>query len=386
MRIALVIGRYDAKGGGAERWTDQHTRQLLAHGHEVHLFARSFREAPPGASCHAVDVGRRGLVPQRLRFAERCEAALRRASFDVIHDMGDGWYADIFMPHHGTRAAAFEQNTRQLPAFLRGPRRCALRWLPRYRSFRQLEQRQYAPQAGRWFVALSAMVRDHMLHHHHVPPEQIKVIYNGVDLNRFRPCTNPAARDQLRARLGFGTETVFLFIAHNFQLKGLGPLLRALASLVRARRPVGLVVVGAGELLKYSRLAHRLGCAEAVRFVGSQPDAVPYYHAADVYAQPTFYDPCSLVVLEAMATGLPVITSRNNGVSELMENGREGFVLREPDELAELADAMTTLTDPGLRMNFARTAYHRGKQHSQTRNYNELLRLYDARVSLRSVA
>ena len=384
MRIALVIGRYHARGGGAERWTDQHARRLLERGHRVELLARSFTDPPAEAVCHAIDPRKavtaapRAWAPfsDRLGFASATAQLLARLDVDVVHDMGDGWRADLFMPHHGTRIGGFERNNALLPAPTRALRGLAQRWMPRYREFADLERLQYAPEPGKRFVALSNMVREHMIGHHQVPTESIRVVHNGVDIDRFRPPAETDSRWTTRRRLGFSGETVFLLVAHNYRLKGLDPLLRAFGRLLGAGHRVGLIVVGSGSTRRYRQLAIRLGCAHMTRFVGPQPDPLACYHAADVYAHPTYYDPCSLVVLEALACGLPVITTRHNGAGELLGSGIEGAVISEPDDVPALTERMGRYLDDDLRASASRAARAVACRNSLDRNFDALLSLY----------
>lgn len=376
MKVALVIGNYDARGGGAERWTDGYARRLLGRGLEVHLVARAFNQPPDNAICHRVDT-LSGWQPERVRFAMHAENFLRQQPFDIIHDMGDGWYCDLFMPHHGTRSGGFAQNTRLLPAPIRWSRQVAQRILPRYRAFRALESRQYLPRPRKCFVALSGMVRDDMCKYHRLPKESIRVIYNGVDLQRFQPAPNPETRAALRQQWGFGEETVFLLVAHNFKLKGLDALLFAFSKLCKSGAKVGLVVVGNDRISPYKRQSQWLGCARNTRFLGNQPDSVPCFQAADVYVHPTFYDPCSLVVLEALACGLPVITSRYNGVSELLTPGREGFVLSQPRDVDCLEICMHRMLDGSFRQQASFAARRLAELHSLEHNTNQLLELYE---------
>src|SRR5207253_786256 len=104
-------------------------------------------------------------------------------------------------------------------------------------------------------------------------------------------------------------------------------------------RPIRLLVCGGGAIGPFRRLAGQLGLGEAVRFAGFYPDIRGGYWASDFFVQPTYYDPCSLVVFEALACGLPVITTSCNGASELMTDGREGYILTAPDALGELVGA-----------------------------------------------
>ncbi|QDU59826.1 Lipopolysaccharide core biosynthesis protein RfaG [Planctomycetes bacterium Pan216] len=375
MRIALVIGRYNATGGGAERWTDRHARWLLAHGHDVHLVSGGFSGLPEGATAHEVTVARRCAKP-RLAFAEKAEEIVRRGSFDVVHDMGDGWTSDLFMPHHGTRRGGFEQNSLLVPRWLRPTRGLARQLLPRYREFDELESRQYEPVAGRLFVALSHMVREHMMGYYGVAEEQIRIVPNGVDPNRFHPDEHGETRARMRRELAVEDAVVYLLIAHNFRLKGLDPLLEALATLRSRGRSAVVVVVGAGRVAPYQRMADRLGILDAVRFAGSRDDALPYYQAADVYVQPTYYDPCSLVVLEALACGLPVVTTRHNGAGELMEPGVSGAVIETPTDVRGLAEAMDSFHEEEVRRVASVAARCNALENTIDHNAERLLSLY----------
>jgi UDP-glucose:(heptosyl)LPS alpha-1,3-glucosyltransferase len=124
----------------------------------------------------------------------------------------------------------------------------------------------------------------------------------------------------------------------------------------------------------------------SVTFLGPVDDAAPCYAAADLYVQPTFYDPCSLVVLEALASGLPVITSRYNGVAELLTPGREGFVLHDPADVNELASRLEALLDPQLRRRCGDAARRLALDHTFDRNCDELVAIYRDLAPLRRQA
>lgn len=374
MRIALVIGDYHATGGGAERWTDRHARQLLARGHAVHVIARSFTGLPDDIQSHQVEIPRHLKRSPRLAFADRAEQIARELAADAVHDMGDGWHADLFMPHHGTRIGGFKQNSKLLPRHLQWTRPLAWKSLPRYREFAELERRQYAPQPGKRFIALSQFVARHMREHYAVPDSAIRIVPNGVDTAWFTPETSPRRRSLMRRKLGFDSAVIFLIVAHNFRLKGLDELLLAFANL--ANQNVALVVAGNGSDKKYSQIVSRLGIREKVRFVGSWPDPRPLYRAADVYVQPSYYDPCSLVALEALASGLPVITTSHNGAGELLTEGEHGYVISEPNDIDALTDRMNRLVEPDIRGRMSDQARSLACRWSQERNLATIESLY----------
>jgi UDP-glucose:(heptosyl)LPS alpha-1,3-glucosyltransferase len=145
---------------------------------------------------------------------------------------------------------------------------------------------------------------------------------------------------------------------------------------VRRGEPLRLVVAGGKRLAPYRRFAEHCGAGLATTFLGAVDDAAPYYAAADIYAQPTFYDPCSLVVLEALATGLPVITSRYNGAGELITPGQEGYILQDPGDADELEHFLHELLDPQKRYPMQDAARRLAIAHSLDRNCSEILGVY----------
>lgn len=384
MKIGLVLDCYDPRRGGVEQWTHQFANQLLHAGHEVHVVARSFAvgAAAPELECHAIDCG-----ASRARFAAAAEATLRRLNLDVVHDTGCGTYADVFQPHGGSRVAAFEQNLALMPAWQRPWKRAFARWLPRYREFAALSKRQYA-RDGRIVLALSRMVAADLNRFHGVPLEQQRIIYNGVDTVRFSPARCEEYRDVVRERLGLLDEVLLLIVAHNFRLKGVPTLLEAAAQLNRAGLPIHVAIAGGKRVEPYASKAFRLGLGECTTFLGSIDDVVPYYAAADIYVQPTFYDPCSLVVLEALASGLPVVTTRHNGAGELITPGREGEILANPEDAEALATALTPLiASQERRQSMGEAARRLASHHTLEKNCQQITAVYEqiaARKSTRT--
>lgn len=380
MKIGLVIESLDPRRGGAEQWTTQFAAWLVQAGHEVHVVASSF--SPEVAKLGVIE-HRLSATGSRIEFAQAAERRLDELRLDVTHDMGYGWHCDIFQPHGGSRAAANEQNLLLAPCCLRTVKRQAARYLPRYREFHRLAMAQYMAD-DRLFIALSKMVARDFERHHGVYREKIRLVYNGVDLERYSPEHQRRYRAVVRDELGVADhETLLLIVAHNFRLKGVPTLLASVASMTRAGRPVRLAVVGGKRQPAFARLAARLGAAQATTFVGPVDDAVPYYAAADVYVQPTYYDPCSLVALEALASGLPVVTSRYNGAGELITPGIEGWIVNYPANADELTECLLPLLEPAVRARMALAARRLALEHSFDLNCRELLAVYEEVVTRR---
>ena len=189
----------------------------------------------------------------------------------------------------------------------------------------------------------------------------------------------------VRRRLGLDDGTLLLLIvAHNFPLKGVPALLTAMGRMAARRRPVHLAVVGGKHLERWEQAARRQGARSSVTFTGSVRDTVPFYAAADAYVHPTFHDSCSLVVLEALASGLPVVTSRFNGASELITEGVEGFVLPDPADVNGLLEKLDPLFKVPTRREMGQAARRLALQRTLQRNVDEVLAVYDEVIETRA--
>lgn len=380
MRVALVLEQFDPLRGGLERWSWRFAAEILKRGHEVHVLAKRFAGPPRDLPIIA---HRLQGTRSRLGFAQAAQEKLLWLAPDVIHDMGCGWYCDVFHPHGGSWTSLSERKLLLLPAWKRPLKRAVDRLLPRQREFRALLLRQYVDN-GQLLVALSRTVAEDFQRFHGVPAERIRIVYNGVDTDRFSPAARPRHRRAVRRRLGISEEKVVgLIVAHNFRLKGVPTLLRAIGRLTAQRLPVHLIVVGGNRLRPWRRTAAQLGIDRAVSFVGPQDQMAPYYAAADICVHPTFYDTCSLVVLEAAASGLPIVTTRINGVSELLSDAVDSLLISDPADADELAERVRTLLDGPLRQRMGDAARQMALRHTLRRNVDEILAVYEEAVHTR---
>ncbi|MDI6865133.1 glycosyltransferase family 4 protein, partial [Thermodesulfovibrio yellowstonii] len=142
-------------------------------------------------------------------------------------------------------------------------------------------------------------------------------------------------------------------VGSGFKRKGVDTLLKALTIL--KDQEIFLIVIGKGDIKQYLKMCKNLDIEKKVLFLGIRKDIENFYALADLFILPTIYDPFSNATLEAMATGLPVITTKNNGASELIEEGKEGFSLEDPFNHLELADKINLALKDIERMgDFAR--------------------------------
>lgn len=377
VKIGLVLEQFDPRRGGLEHWTWQFARQLVRRGHEVHVVAFEFSDDAAGEGIIAHQLK---MPASRLERADLLATELPRMGFDIVHDMGIGWAADIIHPHGGSTRALWEHNLMRIPKW----RQIRFWREKRYRELAELERRQHANRNA-IIVAVSQMVVSHFEMFHGLPRQRLRLIYNGVDVNTFTPANRDRYRHATRKQLGVGDEVLFLMLAHNLLLKNADAIIRAAAELIGLGAPFRLVIAGGKRPDRFVKLARKLEITEQVTFLGPV-DARPYYAAADVFVHPTWYDPCSLVTLEASSSGLPVITTGHNGASEFMNDGKEGFVLSHPADVSGLAERMRKLLDPGLRERMGEAGRALALQHTFEQQTMQFEKLYREIVAARSAA
>ena len=336
MRIALIRARYNPYGG-AERFMSRAIAALAARGESVTLIAREWDEAATreaGVTLRRCDPFHIGNVWRDWSFARAAHDIVAAGNFDLVqsHERIAGF--DIYRAGDGVHAEWLAQRRRVLsPAA-----RLGLSLNPYHRHVLDAERRMFADPRLRAVVCNSNMVRQEIRAHFGVPADKLHVIYNGVDGDVFHPRLRAAHRAAVRSKLGIAEAApLFLLVGSGFARKGVPVLLDALQRVPGARA----IVVGADK-----RLArYRDGAAAGAIFVGGQEDVRPYYGAADAFVLPTLYDPQPNAAIEALACGLPVITSTKCGAAELLEEGVSGFV-RDAADIAGFAAAMRLVTEP----------------------------------------
>jgi UDP-glucose:(heptosyl)LPS alpha-1,3-glucosyltransferase len=193
-------------------------------------------------------------------------------------------------------------------------------------------------------IAVSNFVRDDLIREFGLAPEKTFTIYNGVDLERFRPAADPSERAALRQKFVLpASARVVAFVGNGFARKGLGFLIEAWPLVAGG---AFLLVVGADRQSdKFARRAHALNVGGRVVFIGPQPDVEAIFHAVDAFAMPSLFEPFGNVVMEAMASGLPAMTSAYSGVAEVMPPSMRGFRVEHPDDVGEVALRLGALFD-----------------------------------------
>jgi UDP-glucose:(heptosyl)LPS alpha-1,3-glucosyltransferase len=389
MRLALNFQRIDPTRGGAETYVVDLCQRLARLGHEVDLFANSWKADALPAAVRPIFVEAPGWTKsERIwNFARNSEAALNQAKarYDCTIGLINTWHHDVIIPQGGVHAASLEANAKRYPAgwrrdaYVLGKRANPKAWI-----YGAIERRQYDPARKARVIAVSNMVRGHLERFHGVPRERIHVVPNAIDTARLAMDDPQAARSLFRDKMGLkADDLVALFVGHNYALKGLKPLLLALAERKRREsdsRPIHLLACGGGKPSRFRKLVEDLKLGETVHLLGFQPDIRPVFHASDFFVLPTYYDPCSLVVFEALACGLPVITTACNGAGELMTEGVEGFVIPEPDALDCLVQALEPMADDRTRNIMATHAKKLGIEQSFDQHVARLIEVIAPRA------
>jgi UDP-glucose:(heptosyl)LPS alpha-1,3-glucosyltransferase len=370
LRVALVLDRFTPHRGGLESWATRFAAWLLERGDEVHGVAFEYDHAamPPNLLRHSMP-----RPPGRLDRARALDACVASLPNALVHDFGLGWRYDLLHVHAGSRRTVLRQVIRARPL---GGKLLGL--LERVRAWheRHLERTQYTQGHGR-IVAVSQMVKRDLVRDYGVDPARIEVVWNGVDTVMFSPAYRERERPAARRRLELGEASTFLLVGHNYVLKGLPVALRALARLVQEGRAVRLCVVGNGPVDVFTREVARLGLGRHVQFHRGVTDTRPYLAASDVLLHPTFYDSCSLVVLEAWAMGVAAITTRWNGVRDLWPAAEHGWLVVEPGDTDAVAQAMRLALDPARRAGAGAVGRSVALAHSLESNFARIAAIYE---------
>jgi len=377
MRFATAIRNFSRSKGGAERYVVDLCSRMAKEGFEVHVYAEKWDEEIAGIFLHQVKTLPFPKSLRLLSFAIKATREMKSANYDVTLGVGNTLEADVLQPHGGVHWAWFWRSLRaydhpilwmiKLLGRILSPKQWASGWI---------EDRPYKRGNYSRIVAISDMVKEDIIQRYKVPEDRITVVYNGVDIERFHP-RNRQYREEIRKRFGVGEEFVILFVSHNFRMKGLSYLIKALAKIRKEDSfPFKLLVLGRDRQGPYLRLAKKMGVFGEVIFAGSTDEIQKYYGAADLLVHPTFYDACSLTVLEALASGLPVITTSSNGASGIISDVQEGSVLDDPRNIQILAGGILFFFQPGTLQEASRAARRLAQKYSHQQCHQEMVKVF----------
>lgn len=327
----LTIGfvrRGFSSGGGAESYLQRLAAGVAQAGHQVRLYTSA--EWP--AEMWNLGPVVRFDATSAIAFADELEKLQPRRECDVLMSLERIWRCDVYRAGDGVHRAWLERRNE-----IAGPLQKLSRLLNRKHSATlSLEESLFGKKGAGRVIANSRMVKEEIIRIYGYPGERIDVVYNGVPLELFRRAENRAS---LRSALGIASdEIVVLFAGSGWERKGLS---YATIAVDAQDMNLKLLVAGRGDSEKFPALS--------AQFLGVVRDMPLLYRAADIFLLPTLYDPFSNACLEAIAAGLPVITTKANGFSEIIESGRHGTVLEDPRDTLAMGDALEYWADPARR-------------------------------------
>ena len=349
-KIALIIERADIALGGAERSVFELAAALSALGLKVDTLAAKGKTN--AKNIHILCQNTPGNRTGYFTFAKVLKKHLSENHYDIIHSVLPFDFADVYQPRGGSFAEAilrnaasyqnkFVESCKRVTAFANFRRAILLR----------AERRLCKDSNGPVIVALSKYVAEQFKKHYGVSDDRIVVVPNGIKINKRIDIGHADnLRSQILAQLGLkeaDNPVFFLFVANNFRLKGLACLIKAmqLVSPNITERKAYLIVAGNDRTHKYRRFAKKLNVHRKIIFLGAVRHIQNALSITDVAVLPTFYDPSSRYILEAIAAGKPVITTEFNGAADLFVNERHGKVIDCAENIPALAQAISYFTD-----------------------------------------
>ena len=329
MRLAFLYRRL-ASEGGTEGDLYRTVAELARRGHDVHVFCADVRTtAPPGVSARRVPVVHAGRLARLLSFAWVApRMAAIAGPWDVVVGFGRTSRQDLIRCGGGTHRAYLDT--------MRASGARGSRLGPYHRAVLALEARQYRPGNFRRALAVSGRVKKEIVSGYSVPPELIRISYNGVDSVRFDVTRRPVLGQAVRGRFGLPADArLVLSVGSGFRRKGVDTLMRLWSD--DPPTDAWLMVVGADERIgAYRRAATRPPLSRRVVLTGPQASVEEFYAAADAVVVASLQEAFGNVVLEALAAGLPVVTSTRVGAAELLTGCLRDLLVDDPRDVEAL--------------------------------------------------
>lgn len=368
LNIALIHKKY-RPDGGAERFAAGTFAALAQHGLQLTLITRcghisgNYRLI----QCNPFFIGR---LWRDWGFERAVCKTLANHHFELVQSHERIPCCDVYRAGDGVHQEWLRQRKRTMGRL----RRLSIDWNPYHCYVNWADKRIFKSQQLKAIICNSKMVRDEMIEYFNPPADLLHIIYSGVDTQQFHPKLKNH-RDSIRQQLNIPYNTIlFIFVGSGFERKGLAAAINAMA---RLSGRAHLLVVGKDKhMSRYQHLCVQKGITEQVHFLGVQQDVKPYYGAADALVLPSLYDPFANVILEAMACGLPVVTSTKCGGAEFISEGQNGYVSDALD-IATLIQALKKLENQAHCQALGENARETVKPYTLSAMSVQMVRLYE---------
>lgn len=335
---------------GVERVMVECLNFLAARGHDTHALASEWDRAAlrPEVVCHQVPARALLSAGRVARFRRESSRALDTLKPDVTASFGVAAAPGSVVWMQSVHAAWLEVSRRTRTT--RERLRQSLN--PFHPMILRAEKQMLRAREYRRLIALTPEVRDDLVRFYGVPAGDVEVLPNGFSPAEFNPQDRRRDREAVRGQLGIPREaTVVLFVANEAGRKGLPQLLRAVSRL--RDKSLHVLAVGRFDPAPSVKVAALLGLGDRTHFHGASAQVARFYAAADVFALPTQYEAWGLVIVEAMACGLPVLTSKLAGAAVAVQEGWTGELLDDPRDETEIASKLDAVLDHRLRLGDA---------------------------------
>jgi UDP-glucose:(heptosyl)LPS alpha-1,3-glucosyltransferase len=346
MKIALIVRNYDRRGGISKYTTE--LAEYMVKQHEVHVFTASWKDVRDNKIIfHKIPVLTFDFLKKRKKhalniifevasFALCSYIALRNKKFDIVHVQGDYLGKIDIYTAHSCHKAWLDIFNKEKHGIVERLKKSAINPLHTMLLFIE----SHCIRSAKAVIAVSNGVGREVVKYYRIDGNKVSAIPNGVDCEQFSPPLRDAGRSEIRKLYKIkDDEFVIIFPAHEFKRKGLVQILEALKIL--ANEKICVLVVGKDNpeyfVKRFSRIESR------VIFAGEVQEIHRYYADSDAMVFPTDYEPFGLVLLEAMATGLPVITSKQAGAAELMSDGRNAILLNDSKNIDDIAEKIESI-------------------------------------------
>ncbi len=354
-RVAVVVPRYGLVGGGEKLVYELTERMATDCRWEIHVFANKWHNESELIHFHHVPVISFPRFMAPLSFAYFARRKINRVGVDLIHTHERIFNAHIYSVH-GIPHPIWVKQIRKKHVMGLFDHTLAI-----------IEKRLVQKTQCRHLLAVSSITAEQLEIAFDGVSDRIRIVSPGIDVSPFMRWQKQDCRMALRARHGWDdNDTVILFVGMNFEIKGLDRIMRAM-SLAGRSDTVGtlrLVVAGKGNTRKYTRLAESLGISGQVVFKGMIESGIErIYLGCDLFMLLSRFDTFGLVVLEAMAAGLPVIISRHVGAKDVVRDGLNGFVV-DAEDLASIVERLKILSGRDTRERMGRVAAETARTHS----------------------
>jgi len=377
MRIGIIIRH--CRNFKASRYVIEISKYFCDKGHEVHIFTSDWDDLDDRVIIHKIPKITNIFFIQELSFLLIASILLKFYRFDVTLSQATRYFSpDICEMQFVYKRWAGERKKNK---FGKSEKKIGLK----LREFRLRGQDIFSPpmegynlRRCKQVIAISDIVKKEIEDLYNISSKKINVVHSGANLDFFNP-NKRKFRNQIFKKHGIDLkDTLILFVGNPFDRKGLEFVIKSLSKV--NHKKIKLLVIGRKEVSDmsyYNNLSKKLKVENKIKFISLTPELNKYLASSDIFIFPTLYEPFGLVILEAMASGIPVITSKDAGAAELIDNMKDGIILEDPKDYNKIADKINYLLNDKKRMKtMGKRARKKAEKYSWNAAAEKMLKVF----------